>query len=321
MVTYLDHLDVRSLQIKKSRTIGQSDNQTIIIGIIGHCHCSIIIRLYHGPWFYSYSMGIGDWGLGIGDGLVYVDIGYVVFPSVNGVSPIPACWVVWLIVLLIGWHWKEWHGNGEWTVNWTSWTVELAIIGLIGPWKVCGNSSYSNSQLPTDQKSEKANIFLMPMPYAISHWDYAAWNWTAQQTRQRSLRDHFVTSLFQCALLHANYKAKKGITNCHESIPNPESYFLSTIDQNQRWFDDDHHLFTVDVWAWTNCCWSVYLESDFCEFSHFCRSCDPSCSRIAWPPWAHSEWRSWHSLAPALDLVALHNASMPVDDGCQCISG
>lgn len=171
------------------------------------------------------------WILGIGDGLVYVDIGYVVFPSVNGVSPIPACWVVWLIVLLIGWHWKEWHGNGEWTVNWTSWTVELAIIGLIGPWKVCGNSSYSNSQLPTDQKSEKANIFLMPMPYAISHWDYAAWNWTAQQTRQRSLRDHFVTSLFQCALLHANYKAKKGITNCHESIPNPESYFLSTIDQ------------------------------------------------------------------------------------------
>lgn len=122
------HISIISMYVhfksKKSRTIGQSDNQTIIIGIIGHCHCSIIIRLYHGPWFYSYSMDIGDWGwVGLRrHRLCCVSFGKWCLAYTCLLSGVIDCFTYWVALKGMAW---QWWVNCE--LNWTSWTVELAI--------------------------------------------------------------------------------------------------------------------------------------------------------------------------------------------------
>lgn len=149
------------------------------------------------------------------------------------------------------------------------------------------------------------------MPYAIHHKSLRLLQHGTGQPSSKPGEDrfaitNFVTSSFQCALLHANDKGKNGIPS---RIPNPTAYiyYRST-------------MINVDVcaaWAWS--LRGVYY---LCELSHPFRRChDPSSVRIARPPRAHSQWRSWHALAPALDGSGLQIPSMPVTDGCLCISG
>lgn len=158
------------------------------------------------------------------------------------------------------------------------------------------------------KKLKKQLFFSCHTPYTISHWDCCSMELDSPAVNQERIASRSLTSLHLRSNVHCCMRTIREKMASH-----PESRILLPIYYRST-------MINVDVcaaWAWS--LRGIYY---LCELSHPFRRChDPSSVRIARPPRAHSQWRSWHALAPALDGSGLQIPSMPVTDGCLCISG